>query len=67
MKTAKDLAFKAYRSHIKEYGNNPTAETENSFECWWNYNFANKISNYDDLFCSELDVFIDGKRYIQAE
>ena len=34
MKTAKDLAFKAYRAHIKEYENEPTTETKNSFEHW---------------------------------
>ena len=65
MKTAKDLAFKAYRVHIKEYDPIPTAETKNSFEHWWNFWYND--NNQEDWFSPELSVFIDGKRYIQAE
>jgi len=58
MKTAKDLAFKAFKHNIFHFNNM-------KFESWWTEYYSKQ--EHEDSFEPELSVFIDGKRYIQAE
>lgn len=70
MKTAKDLAWKAYVANLpKDQFLVPDikgcAEIRERFENWWTQNVYNK--EHRDSFEPVLSVFIEGKRYIQAE
>ncbi len=66
MKTAKELAYKAYCHWItmdteEELGDN---EIKARFENWWSEWY---YPGHRDSFHHEHNVYIDGKRYIQAE
>ena len=60
METAKELAKRAFIANLTS----PTKEHEEQFEGWWSIHYGNK---YLPLFNPKQSVFIDGKRYIQAE
>jgi hypothetical protein len=67
MKTAKDLAWKAYLDGMqKDY---PVKIDENEikerFENWWKEWYYHR--EHKNSFNPEFSVFIEGKRYIQAE
>jgi len=62
MKTAKDLAFKAFYDGVHLKRKNSLKER---FENWWSEWYYKQEHN--DCFDSKLSVFIDGKRYIQAD
>jgi hypothetical protein len=61
MKTAKELAFKAY---IQFYNLHPD-EMGERFEHWWRDNYID--GEYKDSFQPKHNVYVDGERYIQAE
>lgn len=66
MTTAKDLAWKAYLDGMQK--GYPVKIDENEikerFENWWSNNYGNK----DTIeFNPEYNVYIEGRRYIQAE
>ena len=60
MTTAKELAFKAYSLDSKISIEELTAR----FEHWWSDNYGNRDTT---KFNPEVSVFIEGRRYIQAE
>jgi hypothetical protein len=66
--TAKELAFKAYCDAHRENGNTLFLANEDlvkaHFEIWWSANYGNK---YATTFYTEHNVFIENRRYIQAE
>jgi hypothetical protein len=65
MKTAKDLAWKAYSDN--EYaikGFIVKEEVMERFENWWSENYGNINST---KFTPEHNVFVENRRYIQAE
>ena len=66
MKTAKELAFSAYADGMqKGYPIKiDKGEIRERFENWWSDNYGNRDST---KFIMEHNVFIEGKRYIQAE
>ena len=76
MKTAKDLAFKAFCLNIDvptrmslfhradKSNESKEVQIKERFENWWSQNYGNKDQ---PEFNPELSVFIEGKRYIQAE
>jgi len=72
MKTAKELAWKAYVDGLldgmtgKFENLTPGAQTDVKvkFENWWSNNYGNKDTT---KFNPEVSVFIEGRRYIQAE
>ena len=61
MKTAKEIAFKAYSLGYKGKPN----ELNERFENWWSEWFHGQT--HKDSFYHEHNVYINGKRYIQAE
>jgi hypothetical protein len=79
MSTAKELAWKAYRDALK-FAVRKTAnvltddihtalnanetDLKERFENWWSDNYGNRDTT---KFYTEHNVFIEGKRYIQAE
>lgn len=67
MTTAKDLAKKAYCDAVKKerdgYHNNFTPEER--FESWWSEYYNRE--EHKDGFHHKHSVFIDLKRFIQAE
>ena len=70
MNTAKDLAEKAYYDGMKyinpDYCNEYTeVQRKERFENWWQQIFWDK--EHKDFFSPEHNVYINGKRYIQAE
>lgn len=80
MNTAKELACKAYCDALKlavikvtgkldepvlPFLNMNEAELNERFENWWSQNVWD--NEHRDSFQPELSVFIEGKRYIQAE
>ena len=74
MKTAKELAFKAYCDALivadpkfKEdwAGDDYDAKIREAFENWWASYYHRQ--EHKDSFHVEISVFIEGKRYIQAE
>jgi hypothetical protein len=70
MKTAKDLAYKAWRDAIKFVDKSYLENSEETaikerFENWWKEWFYRE--DHKDCFHPEHNIFINGKRYIQAE
>jgi hypothetical protein len=66
MKTAKDLAYKAYCDSIKEIGTiTDEGKIKERFENWWKEWYHRE--DHKDSFHHVHSVFIDLKSYIQAE
>jgi hypothetical protein len=73
MSTAKELAYKAYRrgiligdpQYFVDTGDSGEANIRESFENWWSNNYGN--SGDTTNFNAEYNVYIDNRRYIQAE
>jgi hypothetical protein len=67
MRTAKDLAFKAYLSGMQKTTPVKIEEDEirERFESWWSEHYVR--AEHKDGFNAELFVMIDLKVYIQAE
>ena len=71
MKTAKELAFNAFYQGMRGNSMFPPedhklTEMENMFNLWWTKTYDGSDSMRKDFY-PETDVFINGKRYIQAE
>lgn len=71
MKTAKELAFNAFCQGMR--GNSiflpedhEVIEMENKFNIWWSKVYDGSENRGKD-FVPDHSVWIDGKRYIQAE
>jgi hypothetical protein len=69
MTTAKELAWKAYCDGIKRI--NPDfiheftlPELHQRFENWWSDNYGNRDTT---KFNPEVNIFVENRRYIQAE
>ena len=60
MKTAKDLAWKAYQQHCSL----ELVEMGERFENWWSDNYGNRDTT---KFITEHNVYVEGRKYIQAE
>lgn len=70
MTTAKDLAYKAWRDAIsfvdKSYlENSEETAIRQRFENWWSEWFNRE--EHKECFYHKHNIYIDGKRYIQAE
>lgn len=65
MTTAKELAWKAFQHGVLK---NPLdadgTKMRERFENWWSENYGNRDAT---KFHPEHNVYIEGKRYIQAE
>jgi hypothetical protein len=67
MKTAKELAWKAYLDAFKHIGtvtDDAIPNIRERFENWWSDNYGNRDST---KFYAEHNVYVEGKKYIQAE
>ena len=69
MKTAKELAWKAYLDAFKAIGTVTDDEETMSnikerFENWWSNNYGNRDTVQ---FNPTYNVYIEGRKYIQAE
>jgi hypothetical protein len=64
MKTAKELAFKAYCEAFQVCGVTPEETLTERFENWWSNNYGNRDTT---KFQAEHNVYIENRRYIQAE
>ena len=67
MNTAKELAWKAYLDAFKAIGtvtDDAIPNVKERFENWWSENYGN-VSAIN--FYNEHNVYIDGRRFIQAE
>ena len=67
MTTAKQLAYKAYMDGMQKaypVKINPD-EIMEGFENWWSEHYSR--GDHKDSFRAEINVYVDGKRYIQAE
>ena len=60
MSTAKELAWEAYQ----QYCSLDEQEMRERFENWWSDNYGNRDAIQ---FNPEYNVYIEGRRYIQAE
>ena len=68
MKTAKDLAYKAYCDALKKIGTIDEAIIRPAFESWWSEWYSREsFLEHKDRFYHVHNVYVDGKRYIQAE
>lgn len=70
MKTAKELAHKAYFDvYLNESHKHPkfinVGKLEERFENWWSEWYSR--NDHKDCFDPKHNVYIDGKKYIQAE
>lgn len=69
METAKELAFKAYcHNNMDLMSGNPNDREERikiQFENWWSRFYTG--DNYQSGMNHKHNVYVDGKRYIQAE
>lgn len=68
MTTAKDLAWKAYLDAFKVIGtvtDEGLPNVRERFENWWSEWYSRE--EHRDGFYHEHNVYVDGKRYIQAE
>jgi hypothetical protein len=68
MKTAKEIAFKAFMENVIVNPNEGDLDMmlwKARFESWWSEWVTR--GDHKDKFTPELSVFIEGKRYIQAE
>jgi hypothetical protein len=67
MKTAKDLAYKAFRQYYTPLPKNDIEimEMKEQFENWWRMNYHD--NEHRDHFQAEHFVLINQKVYIQAE
>lgn len=69
MRTAKDIAYKAWFENLIDSEDNPYTYTptkkQERFENWWREWYHRE--DHKDCFYNEKNVFIDGKRYIKAE
>ena len=66
MKTAKELAYKAYMDGMQKavpVKINPD-EIMEGFENWWSNNYGNSDTT---KFNAEHNVYVENRRYIQAE
>lgn len=65
MHTAKELAWKAYRDGFKHVGST-TDELiiRERFENWWSDNYGNRDTT---KFIPEHNIYVENRRYIQAE
>lgn len=69
MKTAKELAWKAYCDGMKyvnpDYVNEfNVSDLRERFENWWSDNYGNRDAT---RFHSEINIYVELRRYIQAE
>ena len=67
--TAKELAWKAYCDGIKRINpdfihESTLPELKERFENWWSDNYGNRDTIQ---FNPKYNVYVEGKRYIQAE
>jgi len=65
MVTAKDLAFKAYCANLPKDIDFATDDIKMRFENWWSEWYGRE--EHRDGFYHKHSVFIDLKRFIQAE
>ena len=71
LKSAKDLAFKAYCDGLKlneneHFNPNDPNELQERFENWWIEWYGDRHGNSFLSNC-QLDIFVGTKRYIQGE
>jgi len=65
--TAKELAWQAYLDAFKAIGtvtDDAIPDIRERFENWWSDNYGNRDSIQ---FNPKYNVYIEGKKYIQAE
>ena len=65
MTTAKDLAFKAFCYNLPKDVDYSTSDIKERFENWWSEWYGRE--EHRDGFYHKHSVFIDLKRFIQAE
>ena len=66
MKTAKEIAFKAFLENIDgKFANESPASLRERFDNWWSEWYHHE--EHRGCFYHEHDVYIDGIRYIKAE
>lgn len=65
MTTAKDLAFKAFCHNLPKDIVYATADLQMRFENWWSEWFYR--DDHRSSFYHKHNVYVDGKRYIQAD
>jgi hypothetical protein len=65
MKTAKEIAFKAYCANLPKDVDYATADLQIRFDNWWGEWFHR--GEHRECFYHKHDLYLDGKRYIQAE
>lgn len=64
--TAKELVFKAYCHGVLRNPLDPDGtKRRERFENWWAEHYSR--GDHKDSFHAELNVYVEGKRYIQAE
>lgn len=65
MTTAKDLAWKAYLDAFKVIGTvTDESNIKERFENWWSENYGNRDAT---KFRPEHNIYVENRRYIQAE
>ena len=66
MKTAKELARKAHKDayELAIYKTMNESELAERFENWWSDNYGNRDST---KFTPKHNIYVESKRYIQAE
>jgi hypothetical protein len=62
--TAKELAFKAYCEAFRVCGVTPEETLTERFENWWSDNYGNRDTIQ---FNPKYNVYVEGRRYIQAD
>jgi len=65
MTTAKELAYKAYCDSLRRIGTIDELIVRPYFEGWWSEWYGTE--EHKDSFYPKHNVYVDGKRYIQAE
>ena len=65
MSTAKELAWEAYLDALKVIGTiTDESIVKERFENWWSDNYGNRDTIQ---FNPKYNVYVEGRRYIQAE
>ena len=64
MRTAKELAFRAYCEAFQVCGVTPEETLTERFENWWSDNYGNRDTT---KFVHEVNIYVENHRYIKAE
>lgn len=65
MRTAKELAFKAYCHNLPKDEDIATARLQERFNNWWSEWFHG--DEHRGCFRHDYNVYVEGRRYIRAE